>query len=139
MGASARIFGIICLFLVIVGVVYGFLSYWFNPTGHLEFVGAAGLPLAGGMSLMIALVLWMNARRHKGRPEDMDDANVDADSGIQGSFAPYSWWPLWASIAAALAFLGVAAGWWITALGIVMGIWAVTGWVMEFSKGVHAH
>lgn len=138
MGTTARIFGILFLFFIIVGTVYGVMSAMTDPYG-LEPMGFAAILMLGGMSAMIAAVTGMNAKRHHDRPEDDDDAPVSADAGIQGSFAPYSWWPLWTAIACALAFLGVAAGWWITCLGVVVAIYGITGWVMEFSKGQHAH
>src|SRR5699024_3612289 len=56
-----------------------------------------------------------------------------------GEFSPYSWAPLWASLGAALVFLGVAAGWWIFAFGVIFAIYGVLLWVLEFSSGQHAH
>jgi hypothetical protein len=38
-----------------------------------------------------------------------------------------------------MAFVGVAAGWWILALGVPFVLIGVVGWVMEFSRGQHAH
>ena len=138
MRTTARIFTILMVFFLIVGTVYGFMSATYEPLG-LEPVGFYGILLLGGLSAMIAAVLGMNARRHPDRPEDDDEAPVSADAGIQGSFSPFSWWPWWVSIAAALCFLGVAAGWWIPGLGAVLAIYAITGWVMEFSRGQFAH
>lgn len=138
MRATARIFTILFLFFVIVGVVYGFMSYTTDPYG-LEPMGFAAILMLGGMSAMIAAVMRMNTRRFPDRPEDEENAPVSAEAGLQGSFAPYSWWPLWTAVAAALCFLGVAAGWWITALGGVVAVYGITGWVMEFSKGQYAH
>lgn len=138
MRTTSRIFLILTLFFLLVGTIYGLMSGLWDHAG-LEPIGFAAILMLGGMSAMIAAVMGMNARRHKDRPEDDEHAPVSADAGIQGSFAPYSWWPLWTSIAAALIFLGVAAGWWITGLGAVVAIYGVTGWVMEFSRGTHAH
>lgn len=138
MRTTSRIFAILMLFFIIVGVAYGLLTAGWRPLG-LEPVGFAAILMLGAMAGMISAVMAMNARRHKDRPEDDEHAPVSADSGIQGSFAPYSWWPLWTAIAAALCFLGVPAGWWITVLGGVVAIYGVTGWVMEFSRGQHAH
>ncbi|MGP9693701.1 cytochrome c oxidase subunit 4 [Brachybacterium sp. AOP25-B2-12] len=138
MRSTSRIFGILFLFFVIVGVVYGILGAMYAPMG-IEPVGFAAILMGGGMALMIAAVTALNARSHKDRPEDDENAPVSADAGIQGSFAPYSWWPLYTAIACALVFLGVAAGFWISALGVVVAIYGITGWVMEFSRGQHAH
>ena len=43
------------------------------------------------------------------------------------------------TIGAAMCFLGVAAGWWIMGIGLIPTIIGVVGWVMEFSRGEHAH
>ena len=138
MRTTARLFTILMVFFLIVGTVYGLMSSLWDPAG-LEPVGFAAILMLGGLSAMIAAVMGMNARRHRDRPEDDMQAPVSADAGIQGSFAPYSWWPLWASLGAALVFLGVAAGWWIFALGIIVSIYGVIGWVMEFSTGQYRH
>lgn len=138
MRSTSRIFGILALFFIIVGIVYGFISATTATLG-LEPVGFAAILMAGGMSLMVAAVTGINARTHKDRPEDDENAPVSADAGIQGSFAPYSWWPLWTAVACAMVFLGVAAGFWISMLGVVVAIYGVTGWVMEFSRGQYAH
>lgn len=138
MRTTARIFEILMLFFIIVGVAYGLITSIWQPMG-LEPIGFAAILMLAGMCLMISAVLEINARRHKDRPEDDLRAPVSADAGIQGSFAPYSWWPLYAAIGAGLSFLGVAAGWWLTALGFLVAMYGVIGWVMEFSRGQHAH
>ena len=57
----------------------------------------------------------------------------------RGVFAPWSWWPLVIGAAAALAFLGLAVGWWVLYLGFVVGVIGLVGWVFEFNRGQHAH
>lgn len=69
-----------------------------------------------------------------GPSEDMY-GEVEADAGVQGSFSPYSWAPLWAAVGAGLCFLGVAAGWWIFAFGVIFAIYGILLWVLEFSRG----
>ena len=138
MRTTSRIFTILFVFFLIVGAVYGFVTAQWMPMG-LEPVGFAAILMLAGMAAMIAAVLAMNAKRFSDRPEDIEDAPVSADAGIQGSFAPYSWWPLFAAIGGAMAFLGVAAGWWILALGMVPTLIGVIGWVMEFSVGKYRH
>lgn len=138
MRTTSRIFLILMLFFIVDGIVYGILSRYVYSSA-IEPVGFAALLMLAGMSAMIAVVMGMNAKRHHDRPEDDESAPVSADAGIQGSFAPFSWWPLWTAIAAAMAFSGLAVGFWLTALGMVVAIYGLTGWVMEFSKGQHAH
>ena len=137
MRTTSRIFTILFIFFLVVAAAYGYVTSRWDPMG-LEPMGFPAFLMLTGMCAMIAAVTRMNSRRFGPRPEDRDDAEVSDDAGIQGSFAPYSWWPLWTAVAAAMCFLGVAAGFWITGLGVVVAIYAITGWVMEFSLGQHA-
>ncbi|NAZ78456.1 cytochrome c oxidase subunit 4, partial [Kineococcus sp. T13] len=41
-------------------------------------------------------------------------------AGEQGFFPPFSWWPLYLAGGAALAFFGVAVGWWLWLIGLVV-------------------
>lgn len=138
MRASARIFWILAIFFLIVAIAYGLLTGFFEPLG-IETVGFPAFLALAGLAAMIGLYLSLNNRKFGTRPEDQLDAEVEDEAGVQGSFAPYSWWPLWASLGAALVFLGVAAGWWIFALGSIVAILGVIGWVMEFSTGQYEH
>lgn len=138
MSTTARIFWILSLFFLIVAIAYGFLTSSYEPMG-IETVGFPAFLMLVGLSVMIAGVLTINSRRFKNRPEDELNADVEDEAGVQGSFAPYSWWPLFAAIGGAMAFLGVAAGWWILALGMVPTLIGVIGWVMEFSVGKYRH
>ena len=58
--------------------------------------------------------------------------------GEFGFFSPYSWWPLWLGLTAALCFLGLAVGWWLFIIGASLGVFAVIGWTFEYFKGEHA-
>lgn len=138
MNTTARIFWILTLFFLIVAIAYGFLTSSYEPLG-IETVGFPAFLMLVGLSAMIAGVTTINGRKYKNRPEDELRAEVSDEAGIQGSFAPYSWWPLFAAIGASMAFLGVAAGWWILALGMVPTLIGVIGWVMEFSVGKYRH
>lgn len=138
MRATANIFWILAAFFVIVGIVYGFLSGTRAPLG-VELVGFPALLLAAGLAVLIAATLTIFSRKYPDRAEESEKAEVSDEAGVQGSFAPYSWWPLWTAIGCAMGFLGVAAGWWILGLGAVPLIYGVVGWIMEFSRGQHAH
>ena len=41
--------------------------------------------------------------------------------------------------AAAITFPGLAVGWWMSYIGLVLGILGLVGWVFEFYRGEHAH
>ncbi|MBK0329840.1 cytochrome c oxidase subunit 4 [Brachybacterium halotolerans subsp. kimchii] len=138
MRTTALIFWILAAFFLIVGVVYGVWTGGYAPLG-IETAGFPALLMATLLAAMIATTLTWASKRFPDRAEENLEAEVSDEAGVQGSFAPYSWWPLWAGIGCGLAFLGVAAGWWILAIGSVFVIVGVVGWVMEFSRGQHAH
>jgi len=138
MRATAKIFWILTVFFLIVAVAYAFITARYEPLG-IETVGFPAMLGLTGLSLMIAMTMSLVSRNNSlGGSEELD-GEVEAEAGVQGSFSPYSWAPLWAAVGAALCFLGVAAGWWIFAFGVIFAIYGVLGWVLEFSKGQHAH
>lgn len=120
-------------FFLAVALLYGF---W---TGWTEEVGWVALFLCAGLGFMVAFFLWSVARKLPARPEDDEHGEIAQQEGPYGTFAPYSWWPLWLSLSAALIFLGVAVTPFIAAFGLIMGVWAVCGWVFEFYVGENAH
>lgn len=121
------------VFFIAIGLLYGFWTGWVEP------VGWVALLLCGGLGFMIAFYLWAIARKLPFRPEDNEDGEIPDHEGAYGSFAPYSWWPLWLALAGALVFLGVAVAFWLAAFGLIMGVWAVCGWTFEYFKGEYAH
>jgi Cytochrome c oxidase subunit IV len=120
-------------FFIPLAIIYGIVTSWHEP------VGAAALLLTGGLSLLIGLFLAITSRRIDPRPEDDPSADISEGAGDQGVFAPYSWWPLPLAFAGALVFAGLAVGWWLVAIGMVLGSIALVGWVYEFYRGEHAH
>lgn len=132
MFVEVRLFGAGLLFFGPVAVIYGLLTDW-------EATGSTALLLLAGLSALIGGYLWVVSRRIDPRPEDDPFAEIADGAGDQGVFSPWSWWPLVLAGAAALAFLGLAAGWWIFFVGVAAGALALVGWVFEFSRGQHAH
>ena len=138
MRASAKIFWILGIFFLVVAIGYALVTGLYEPHG-IETVGFPALLALSGLGFMIGMALTINARRHELDASDDLDGEVSESAGVQGSFSPYSWAPLWASLGASLCFLGVAAGWWIFAFGVIFAIYGVLMWVLEFSSGQHAH
>ena len=132
MKLEARLFLRGVLFFVPVGLVYGYFSHW-------ESVGTLGIPLLGGLVGMIGAYFALVSRRIDPRPEDDELGEISQGAGDQGVFSPWSWWPLVIGVAAALAFLGLAVGWWLLAIAVPVGVVGLVGWVFEFSRGQHAH
>ena len=120
------------LFFVPVGLIY---AVWSGE----EPVGMLGLPLLGGLVGMIGGYLWLVSRRIDDRPEDDPHAEIADGAGEQGQFSPWSWWPLVLAFSAAVAFAGLAVGWWLAGIGAAISVVGLIGWVYEFSRGKHAH
>ncbi len=133
MRLEANVFNLPAAFFFLAAIVYGFLNDW------SEWVGTVCILLTGGMFVMIGFYFKMLQRRHGARPEDRLDAEIHEQSGDQGVFAPWSWWPLVIAASLALAFLGLAIDWWIFAPAALLGVIGLVGWVFEFSRGQHAH
>ncbi|WP_402371491.1 cytochrome c oxidase subunit 4 [Isoptericola rhizosphaerae] len=133
MKIEIRLFIWLAPFFVVVGVLYGFFGGWSEPVGYL------GLPLIGGLMAMVGAYLALQARHIDPRPEDDEQGEIDQGSGDQGVYAPWSWWPLVLAGGAAVAFLGLAVGWWVFYISLILGLVGLVGWVFEFSRGQHAH
>jgi len=129
---EARLFLFLVPFFVVVTVGYGWWSGW-------EPVGTVALALVGALVGMIGMYLALVARRIDPRPEDDPFGEVAQGAGEQGVFSPGSWWPVACAGSAAVVFLGLAVGWWLVGIGVVLGLLALVGWVFEFSRGQHAH
>ncbi|WP_062293659.1 cytochrome c oxidase subunit 4 [Demequina phytophila] len=133
MRTEANVFIVPALFFFLAGTAYGIFTHW------SEWVGFLAIYLTGGMFGMVAIYFKMLERRHGQRAEDRLDAEISEDAGEQGVFAPWSWWPLVCGAGAALVFVAAAVDWWIMAPAGVLAVIGLVGWVMEYSRGQHAH
>ncbi len=120
-------------------VFFAFLAVVYAVVADLEPVGTTAFTLLAGLSAIIAGYLWILSNRIPARPSDREDGEIAEAAGEYGTFSPHSWWPLVLGIATALAFLGPAIGWWLTGLGVVVGVIGLVGHLFEFSRGQHAH
>ncbi|MCX4566448.1 cytochrome c oxidase subunit 4 [Streptomyces viridodiastaticus] len=127
MKIQGKMFIWLSVFFLAVAVVYGVWSK--------EPVGTTALVLAFGLSIMIGFYLGFTARRVDVGAQDNKEADVADDAGEVGFFSPHSWQPLSLAAGAALAFMGVAIGWWLmyfSAPLLLTGLW---GWVFEYYRG----
>ncbi|MFD8273369.1 cytochrome c oxidase subunit 4 [Streptomyces flaveolus] len=127
MKIQGKIFLWLSLFILAVAVTYG---VWAK-----EPAGATALFLAFSLCLMIGFYLAFTAKRVDAGAQDNKEADVADDAGEVGFFSPHSWQPLALGIGGALAFLGVAVGWWIMYFSlpvVLVGLW---GWVFEYYRG----
>jgi hypothetical protein len=137
MRAMERIGTLIGVFAFTMATIYGL---WTSSTPNgIEWVGVIGLILGGLLGFMIAWYLWMTRRRLERDPSDDPLGDIDEIQGEYGFFSPHSWWPLPLAASAALAFLGLAIGWWMVILGGLFACLALVGWVFEYWRGAHAH
>jgi fatty acid desaturase len=91
------------------------------------------------MSLFLAFYIKNTDKRQGALPEDRLDAKIeDGDSEI-GYFAPWSWWPFFLGLFAAMAFSALAVGWWLFFIAFPLALVALIGFVFERSRGQNAH
>jgi uncharacterized membrane protein len=112
------------------------IVYWYfskDPTG------TTALALSVGLAFLTGFYLLFTGRRLPLRPEDNPEGEIAEGAGELGFFSPHSWWPLYVGLAAALAALGVAIGWWLFLIGLLFTFLTVIGFVFEYYRGIYAH
>ncbi len=133
-----RIYLFLFVFFLVVAPIYGVTTYVLD--GQVEMIGTTVLALTWLMSMMIWGYLAITGRNLEHvRYEDDKDAEVIDGAGALGFFPPSSIWPFWATVVVTVILLGPVFGWWLTLLGLGMGIWAVSGWCYEFYVGDYKH
>ncbi len=131
MKVEGYLFALLAVFFIPVTAVYWYYSE--DPTGTTALV------VTFGLCFLIAFYLLFTARRIGPRPEDNVRADIADGAGDLGFFSPYSWWPLAVAGGAAIAFLGIAFGWWLLFVSIPLVAYAVMGFVFEYYRGHHEH
>ena len=136
MRANAILFWILAAFFALMAVVYATWSALDEQDPGMEWAGTVALSLTTILAAFIAFYL---GRVHKAQgaelPEDRLDANIDDGDPELGFFSPWSWWPFVLAGGAALGFLGLAIGFWITFIAIPIVVIALVGWVYEYYRG----
>ena len=131
MRAEAKIFLVLAIFFGITTPAYWFLSY--DPTG------TAALTLTFFLMFMITTYLALVARKMDPRPEDKKEGEIAEGAGELGFFPPSSIWPLFCALTLSMILLGPVFGWWLSLLGVGLGIFACTGWIYQYYRNEHAH
>ena len=131
MRAEAWVFGLCVIFFTLVTPVYWFLSG--------NYAGTSALVMTTLLAALVAFYLAVVAKQIDPRPEDRSEADISEGAGELGFFPPYSWWPLYTSLAASVMVLGVVFGWWLFIIGTGLGAAALVGFVFEYYRGFHAH
>jgi len=135
--SNVRILLVMAAYFTLTTIAYGVWTY--IDGGAIEPIGTAAMGLLIILSVFVAYYLWMGTRRTATLPEDNLDAEISDDSGEVGFFSPWSWWPFVLGASAAIAFLGLAVGWWVFFIAIPFVLVGVIGFVYEYSRGQHAH
>mgnify|MGYP001321774162 CR=1 FL=1 len=131
MKVEGWMFAAIAIFLAIVSPIYWFMSH--------EIIGTVALIMSVLLFVMIAAYMFNLARKMDARLEDRKDAEIAEGAGAMGFFPPKSIWPFWVALTVQLLALGPVFGWWISILAVVLGIWALSGWVFEYYRGDYQH
>lgn len=138
MKIEARIFELLTVFFVIVGIVYGFFTAQ-SRTG-IEWAGTTAIVLTAGLSLIIGTYFRFVARRLDLRPEDYEEAEIADGAGDLGFFSPGSFWPILLAGAASVIALGLAFfQFWLIVVGVLVILVAAGGLVFEYHLGPEKH
>ena len=127
MKIEGRLFALTAVFFLGIAIIYWILSR--DP------IGTTALAMSAGLAFLVGFYVLYTSKRVYPRPEDRLDGEIDEADPEYGFFSPHSWWPLACAGSAAIAFLGIAFGSWIIALGFGMAMIAVCGFVFEYYVG----
>ncbi|WP_130176708.1 cytochrome c oxidase subunit 4 [Cryobacterium sp. SO1] len=110
-----------------------------GPGTPIEWVGTITLGLCGVLAAFIAFYLGRVRNAQGGElPEDNVNANIDDGDPESGFFSPFSWWPILVAASLGLIFLGLAVGFWVSIIGVGLGVVTLVGWTFEYYRGYFA-
>ncbi|GAA4480153.1 cytochrome c oxidase subunit 4 [Rhodococcus olei] len=138
MKIEAKLFEILTVFFIFIGIVYGVFTA-VSRTG-IEWAGVTALALTAGLSLIIGTYFRFVARRLDTRPEDYEEAEISDGAGDLGFFSPGSFWPI--LVAGAAAFTAVSLAFfqpWMIVVGAALVIASAAGLVFEYHIGPEKH
>ena len=130
--------------LSILAIYFGLLATVYTvwsliADGAMEWTGSLAIALSGVLSLLIAFFLQIQFKNQGGElPEDRLDANIDDGDAELGFFSPWSWWPIVLAAGAAIAFVGLAVGFWVALYGLPLVLIGLVGWSYEYYRGYFA-
>jgi hypothetical protein len=137
MRLNAVLFWILSLFFGILAVTYP--TWSLISSGNVEWVGTVGLTLSSAFGAFLGFYLQRGYNAQGGElPEDRLEANIDDGDPELGFYSPWSWWPIGLAASAALGFLGLAVGVWISFIGVALFLVMIVGWVYEYYRGFFA-
>lgn len=129
MREASATFWLLAIFFTPVAIVYSFWTGWSEP------VGTTGLFFLVAMNAMAAWYLGSARKKLDNDPADNPRGDIADGAGDFGFFSPGSAWPIMLAFGAALLFAGLAVGWWLFLVGVVIGLVALLGWSFEYFRG----
>lgn len=129
----ANTFAFIGIFLIPVGIFYGYV------TNFGEWAGFPAILATAVMCLFLWCFLSFTYKKHPDMPNENLDGEIADAAGDYGFYSPWSWWPIFIGLTCTVLVVGLAIDWWIVLLALPLAIVAVIGWVYEYSRGDHAH
>ena len=128
---------VMAAYFTVADIAYAVWTY--IDGGAVEPIGTAAMALLVILAIFIAFYLNSGLRRTATLPEDRLDANIEDEPGEIGFFSPWSWWPFMIGASAAVAFAGLAVGWWLFIVAAPFALVGVVGFVFEYDRFAHAH
>lgn len=137
MKTSIAVLWVLAVYFFILTVVYTVWSV--IDTSEVEWIGSIAIGLSGVLSMFIAFYLQVQFKNQGGvLPEDRLEAEIDEGDPEIGFYSPWSWWPLVIAAGTALAFLGLAVGFWVSLYAIPIVLISLIGWTYEYHRGYFA-
>lgn len=137
MKTSIAVLWVLAVYFFILTVVYTVWSV--IDTSEVEWIGSIAIGLSGVLSMFIAFYLQVQLKNQGGvLPEDRLEAEIDEGDPEIGFYSPWSWWPLVIAAGTALAFLGLAVGFWVSLYAIPIVLISLIGWTYEYHRGYFA-
>jgi hypothetical protein len=131
MKTEALVIVAVAVFATVVTPIYWLMSN--------DWTGTSALVMTALLGFLLAFFLGVLAKQIPTRPEDDKEADISDGAGELGFFPPFSWWPLAVAAAFAVMALGVAISMWLAAVGALITMMAIIGYVFEYYRGLHAH
>lgn len=137
MKTSIGVLWVLAVYFFVLTVVY--TAWSLIDTAAVEWIGSVAIGLSGVLAVFIAFYLQIQLKNQGGDlPEDRLEADIDDGDPEIGFYSPWSWWPVIVAGGTAVAFLGLAVGFWVSMYAIPIVLISLIGWTYEYHRGYFA-